>query len=53
MEVRPEYGGDLQLDQLLQVVACKLGDELPGAAAIQWRHQFDCGTMGLGHGSSG
>ena len=35
MAVRTEHGGDLQLDQLLQAVAGELGDQLPGAAAIQ------------------
>jgi hypothetical protein len=30
-----EHGGDLELDQLLQAVAGKLGDQLPGRAAIE------------------
>ncbi len=32
---RTEYGGDLQLDQLLQAVAGQLGDQLPSGAAIE------------------
>jgi hypothetical protein len=35
MAVRTEEGGDLQLKQLLQAMACQLGDQLTGAAAIQ------------------
>jgi hypothetical protein len=30
-----EYGGDLQLDQLLQAMTDQLDDQLPGSAAIQ------------------
>ena len=35
MAIRTEHGGDLQLHELLQAVACQLGDQLPGCAAIQ------------------
>jgi hypothetical protein len=35
MAVGTQKGGDLKLDQLLQAVAGQLGDQLPGAAAIQ------------------
>jgi len=35
MAVSTEEGGNLQLDQLLQAVACQLGDQFPGAAAIE------------------
>jgi hypothetical protein len=35
MAVSTQKGGELQLDQLLQAVAGKLWDQLPGAAAIQ------------------
>jgi hypothetical protein len=34
-------------------VTRQLGDQFPGSAAIKWRGQLRCGTMGLGHGSSG
>jgi hypothetical protein len=30
-----EHCGDLQLDELLQSVACQLGYQLPGSAAIE------------------
>jgi hypothetical protein len=33
--VGTKEGGKLQLDQLLQAIADHLGDQLPGAAAIQ------------------
>ena len=35
MAIRAEYGGNLQLDQLLQAMAHQLGDQFPGAAAIE------------------
>jgi hypothetical protein len=35
MAVSTEHGSDLQLDQLLQAMAGQLGDQLPGAAAIE------------------
>jgi hypothetical protein len=35
MAVGTQNGSDLQLDQLLQAVACQLGDQFPGAAAIE------------------
>ncbi len=35
MAISTEYGGDLQLDQLLQAMAHQLRDQLPGSAAIQ------------------
>jgi hypothetical protein len=35
MAIGAEYGGDLQLDQLLQAMACQLRDQLPGRAAIE------------------
>ena len=35
MAIGTEYGSDLQLDQLLQIVAHQIGNQLPGAAAIQ------------------
>ena len=33
--VRTEEGSKLQLDQLLQAVACQFGDQLPGTAGIE------------------
>jgi hypothetical protein len=33
--VGTEEGGELQFDQLLQAVAGQLGDQFPGAAAIE------------------
>ena len=35
MAVGTQNGGNLQLNQLLQTVPGQLGDQLPGAAAIQ------------------
>jgi hypothetical protein len=35
MTIGTEHGGDLQLDQLLQAVACQLGDQLPGGTSIE------------------
>jgi hypothetical protein len=35
MAVSTQNGGNLQLDQLLQTVACQLRDQLTGAAAIE------------------
>ena len=35
MAISTEEGGNLQLDQLLQVVACQLGHPLHGRAAIE------------------
>jgi hypothetical protein len=35
MAVSTKYGGNLQLDQLLQSMACQLRDQFPGAAAIE------------------
>jgi hypothetical protein len=35
MAVSTQNGGDLQLDQLLQAMAGKLGNQLTGSAAIQ------------------
>jgi hypothetical protein len=46
--VRTEEGSELQLDQLLQAVACQFGDQFPGAAAIEQRGQLRCRTVGLG-----
>ena len=33
--VGTEHSGDLQLNELLQAVACQLGNQLTGSAAIQ------------------
>jgi hypothetical protein len=35
MAIGTQYGGDLQLDQLLQAVTHQFRDQLPGGAAIQ------------------
>ena len=35
MAISAEYGGNLQLDQLLQAMAHQLGDQFPGGAAIE------------------
>jgi hypothetical protein len=35
MAIGTDRSGDLQLNQLLQAVAGQLGDQLPGAAAIE------------------
>jgi hypothetical protein len=33
--VSTDHSGNLQLDQLLQAMACQLRDQFPGAAAIE------------------
>ena len=48
MAVRTKEGGNLQLDQLLQAMACQLRDQLSGTTAIEQRGQLRCGTVGLG-----
>jgi hypothetical protein len=35
MAVGTQNGSDIQLDHLLQALACQLRDQFPGAAAIE------------------
>ena len=46
MAIGSDRSRGLQLDQLLQAIAGQLGNQLPGAAAIESRGQLRCGTMG-------
>jgi hypothetical protein len=39
MALGTDHGSVLQLDQLLQAVACQLGHQLPGRAAIEQLRQ--------------
>ncbi len=39
MAIGAEHGGNPQLDELLQAVACQLMDQISGRAAIQYRRQ--------------
>ncbi len=48
-----ELGGNLQLNELLHVVADQLGDKLPRGVTFQERCQPGCGNMVYWHGLSG
>jgi hypothetical protein len=48
-----EHGRELQLNQPLQAVVGKLGDQLTGSAATQLKYEVRCGTISIWHGSSG
>jgi hypothetical protein len=53
MVLGTDHGSVLQLDQLLQAVACRLEDQLHVRAAIELWRQAGGARICLGHGSSG
>ena len=48
-----EHGRGLQLNQPLQAVAGKLGEQLTGSAATQLKYEVRCDMISIWHGSSG
>lgn len=51
MAVRIGRSGVFQLDQFQKAMAGHSGDQLTGSAGMEWRRQFRCANIGIGHGS--